>query len=108
MVVFATGFDVNTKNEVARLFDHEIANEMGDYWGFDKDGEIRGVSHPRGRKLTLISKLSMCSLYLCDLIDPIWYHGGDQTRARYFSRFVALSIKASRMGTPMPLYDTVS
>jgi hypothetical protein len=39
------------------------------------------------------------------MIDPaMWYHGGDLIHGRYFSRFVALEIKAATMGTPLPVY----
>ena len=38
--------------------------------------------------------------------DPaLWYHGGTIGQARYFSRFIALQIKAKLMGTPLPLYQ---
>lgn len=39
-------------------------------------------------------------------IDPaLWYIGGTVGHARYFSRFVALQIKASLMGKPLPQYS---
>ena len=51
VVVFATGFDVNVKKQVASLFSPEIAEKMGDWWGIDSEGEIRGTCRPCGRKL---------------------------------------------------------
>jgi hypothetical protein len=38
--------------------------------------------------------------------DPgIWYTGGDLAMGRYFSRFVALQIKADLLGTPLERYE---
>ena len=34
----------------------------------------------------------------------IWYTGGGVTHARFYSRFVALQIKADVEGTPLPVY----
>ena len=39
-------------------------------------------------------------------IDPaMWYHGGTLGLARYYSRFIALQIKAKMLGTPLVVYD---
>ena len=53
VVVSATGFDNNLKNQVSGLFGKETANKMGDWWGFDEEGEIRGAYRPEGRKTSL-------------------------------------------------------
>jgi hypothetical protein len=38
--------------------------------------------------------------------DPaMWYHGGTLGMARYYSRFIALQIKAKMLGTPLAVYD---
>ena len=40
-----------------------------------------------------------------DFADPgIWYTGGGVTYARFYSRFVALQIKADTAGVPLKLY----
>ena len=59
---------------------------MGDYWGVNDEGEIRGAWRVCGQQ-------------------GMWYAGGDQSQCRYFSRFVALSIKAEVMGQPLPVYE---
>lgn len=42
-------------------------------------------------------------------IDPaIWLHGGPIGQGRYFSRFIALQIKAKLMGSPLPIYKKAS
>lgn len=38
------------KNEVRKLFDDEIADQMGNCWGLDRAGEVKGVWKPCGRK----------------------------------------------------------
>ncbi len=39
-------------------------------------------------------------------IDPaLWMHGGTLGTSRYLSRFIALQIKASLMGTPLVPYE---
>ncbi|KAF8862065.1 flavin-containing monooxygenase [Acephala macrosclerotiorum] len=85
-VVFATGFDANLRNQVSSLFSPSIAEKMGDWWGLDPEGEIRGAFRPCGQK-------------------GMWYVGGDQSQCRYFSRFVALCVKADVMGVPLVIYE---
>jgi hypothetical protein len=57
VVVFATGFDNNLKNQISQLFGKETSDKMGDWWRFDKEGEIRGAFRPGGRKAPLHSTL---------------------------------------------------
>lgn len=85
VVVFATGFDHDMKNQVSSLFSSEVAEETGDWWGLDSEGEIRGAFKP--------------------LKKTMWYVGGDQSQCRYYSRFVGLSIKASVLGEPLEIYE---
>jgi hypothetical protein len=52
-----------------------------------------------------LSLLVLLRLTNCPCTDPaLWYHGGTQGLARYYSRFIALQIKASLLGTPLPIY----
>lgn len=40
------------------------------------------------------------------MVDPaIWLHGGSIGQGRYYSRFIALQIKAKLMGRPLPVYE---
>lgn len=86
VIIFSTGFVGNMRTDVARLFGKEVASKADDFWGLDGEGELKGVfkrnSHP-----------------------GLWYMGGTIGHARYFSRHVALQIKAEVMGTPVPVYD---
>lgn len=36
----------------------------------------------------------------------MWYIGGALGHARYYSRYIALSIKADTLHTPLPIYKT--
>lgn len=46
VVVFATGFDASMKSLVKKIFGEEIAEEMGDFWGLDEEGEVIGAWKP--------------------------------------------------------------
>jgi hypothetical protein len=87
IIVFSTGFEGNIRTEMARIFGQDIAARAEDFWGLDEEGELKGVfkRHPR--------------------MPGLWYVGGTIGHARYYSRFVALQIKAEAMGTPFPLYE---
>ncbi|TVY81082.1 putative indole-3-pyruvate monooxygenase [Lachnellula suecica] len=85
LIVFATGFVHNMKLQVKDLFGAEIAEQMGDYWGLDEEGELKGAFKRCGH-------------------PALFYHGGTQGHARFFSRFIALQIKAGLLGTPLALY----
>jgi len=50
VVVFATGFEGNMRYLVRDIFEEGIAEEMGDFWGLDREGELRGVWKGTGRK----------------------------------------------------------
>ncbi len=74
----------------------DIAARMDATWGVDSEGEIRGVWKRHLR------------------IDNIWTFGGSTPQQRFYSRFVALQIKAAVEGilpdayreTPVPRKHT--
>ncbi len=74
------------RTDVARLFGKEVASRADDFWGLDGEGELKGVFKRNGH-------------------PALWYIGGTIGHARYFSRHVALQIKAEAMGVPLPVYD---
>jgi hypothetical protein len=53
VIVFATGFKGNMKYMVEDIFGPDIAEQMGDFWTLDKEGEIQGAFKPCGRGLPL-------------------------------------------------------
>ncbi|OQV11152.1 hypothetical protein CLAIMM_15036 [Cladophialophora immunda] len=85
VIVFCTGFVGNAKPDIERIFGQGVATKVEDYWGLNEEGELRGAFKPMGH-------------------PALWYMGGTVGHARYYSRFVALQIKASLMGNPLPQY----
>ncbi|GAT20849.1 flavin-containing monooxygenase [Aspergillus luchuensis] len=85
VVVFATGYKWNARDTVGELFGREVHDRVEDYWGLDKEGEVRGAFKPSPH-------------------GHIWFISGTTTHSRYFSRFIALLIKADIMGVPIEVY----
>ena len=46
VVVLATGYDHDYRNQVADITGWNIASQLGDFWGIDKNGDLRGVMAP--------------------------------------------------------------
>ena len=90
---------------VEEIFGPEIAEQMGDFWTLDKEGEIKGAFKPCGRRLPLPLMQHRLTFYRAD--PALWYHGGTQGQARYYSRFVALQVKAALLGTPLSVYRKI-
>ncbi|RAH49265.1 flavin-containing monooxygenase [Aspergillus brunneoviolaceus CBS 621.78] len=88
VVIFATGFTGNLRDSVRTFFGEDIYNRVEDYWGIDPEGELKGVYVPTGH-------------------PGLWYMGGGMGQARFYSRFVALQIRASLDGTPLPVYQGI-
>lgn len=49
---------------VQEIFGDEVANLMGDYWGVDNEGELKGAFRPCGRKLSFLGCLSLIFLVM--------------------------------------------
>ncbi|KAK4985615.1 hypothetical protein LTR66_008118 [Elasticomyces elasticus] len=110
-VVFATGFDGNMRHAATQIVGEDIGDQLEDYWGVDAEGELRGAWKPIGRECTLpdvplrvlMLDGQLTGVFGC--VDPgIWYTGGGMNQARYFSRFLALQIKADLEGMPFEPY----
>ncbi|CZR43891.1 uncharacterized protein FPRO_13699 [Fusarium proliferatum ET1] len=85
VIMLATGFVGNLRQHVDKIFGSAIAKRARDCYGLDSKGEVLGAY-----------KL---------LEQPgLWYIGGSLGTARYFSRFIALSIKADVLGQTLPVY----
>ena len=50
VIVFATGFRGNMKYMAEEIFGPEIAEQMGDFFTLDEEGELKGAFKPCGRK----------------------------------------------------------
>lgn len=62
LIVFATGFNTNIREEMEKIVGPEVGNLLEDNNGWDKEGETRGAWKRHGRKCQLSS-------YLTSLLD---------------------------------------
>ena len=77
-IIFATGYQ-NMRSEARGIFGDELADKVGNVWGFDEEGEMRTIWRGSGHK-------------------GFWFMGGNLALCRYYSRLVALQIKARLEG----------
>jgi cation diffusion facilitator CzcD-associated flavoprotein CzcO len=80
VVIFATGFESNIRVMAKDILEDDVLDKMDDFYQFDAEGEVIGAWKPMKQ-------------------PNIWYAAAaDLTKARFFSRFLALEIKADLEG----------
>ena len=77
-IVFATGYQ-NMRTQARIIFGDKVADRVGDVWGFDDEGEFRTIWRRSGH-------------------PGFWFMGGNLALCRYYSRLLALQIKALEEG----------
>jgi cation diffusion facilitator CzcD-associated flavoprotein CzcO len=77
-IIFATGYQ-NMRSQARLIFGDEVADRVGNIWGFDDEGEMRTIWRPSGH-------------------PGFWFMGGNLALCRYYSRLLALQIKAREEG----------
>ncbi|KAL8935106.1 MAG: hypothetical protein Q9216_005582 [Gyalolechia sp. 2 TL-2023] len=77
-IIFATGYD-NMRGTARKIFGDELADRVNDVWGFDQEGELRTMWRRTGH-------------------PGFWFFGGNLALCRYYSRMLALQIKAMEEG----------
>lgn len=77
-IVFATGYQ-NMRTQTRVIFGNKVADSVKDVWGFDEEGEMRTIWRRTGH-------------------PGFWFMGTNFAYCRYFSRIVALQIKAIQEG----------
>ena len=77
-IILATGYS-NMQDTAAEIFGQEVADKAGPVWGFDEEGETRGVWRKGGK-------------------EGFWYMAGNLALCRFYSRCVALGIKGLEEG----------
>ncbi|KAF2169740.1 hypothetical protein M409DRAFT_20155 [Zasmidium cellare ATCC 36951] len=87
VVVFATGYTSNFRSTTHEIFGPEVSRHLRPFWGLDAEGEVLGAWRQTGH-------------------HGIWYTGHGFAHARYYSRFVAIQIKADILGQPFEAYET--
>ena len=97
LVVYATGYH-SAQLTIAELLGEDIAQAIGHCWGYGSgtpgdpgpwEGEMRNLWKPLAQ-------------------EALWLHGGNLHLSRFFSRIVALQIKARMEGIPTPVYGNPS
>ncbi|KAL2066046.1 hypothetical protein VTL71DRAFT_2117 [Oculimacula yallundae] len=77
-IIFATGY-LNMRTQCRKIFGDEVADRVKDVWGFDEEGEIRTLWRDSGH-------------------PGFWFMGGNLALCRWYSRLLALQIKAKEEG----------
>ncbi|KAL6703513.1 hypothetical protein ACN47E_009611 [Coniothyrium glycines] len=77
-IVFATGYQ-NMRTQARQIFGDEVADQVGDVWGLDDEGEFRTMWQKSGH-------------------PGLWFMGGNLAISRFYSRILALQIKAIEEG----------
>ncbi|KAJ4368433.1 hypothetical protein N0V83_006790 [Neocucurbitaria cava] len=77
-IVFATGYQ-NMRSQARLIFGDEVADRVSDVWGFNDEGEFRTMWQKSGH-------------------PGLWFMGGNLAISRYYSRILALQIKAIEEG----------
>ncbi|MCJ1476867.1 hypothetical protein MMC13_005536 [Lambiella insularis] len=77
-IVFATGYQ-NMRQTARKIFGDRVADALGDVWGYDAEGELRTIWRRSGH-------------------EGFWFFGGNLALCRYYSRLLALQIKALEVG----------
>ncbi|KAJ6522510.1 FAD/NAD-P-binding domain-containing protein [Mycena vulgaris] len=77
-VVFATSYE-NIRDTMRGLFGDAVIDQTSTVWGVDEEGEINGCYGPSGH-------------------PGLWYAGGGFEASRFYSKQLALEIKAIELG----------
>ncbi|TIP35385.1 MAG: NAD(P)/FAD-dependent oxidoreductase, partial [Mesorhizobium sp.] len=83
---------------VAGIVSREVADKVGPCWGLGSgvkgdpgpwQGELRNMWKPTAQ-------------------EALWFHGGNLALSRFYSKFVALQLKARMEGIATPVYGEPS
>jgi putative flavoprotein involved in K+ transport len=93
LVVLATGYG-SMNGWAAQLIGQDTADRVGKCWGLGSgttndpgpwEGELRNMWKPTRQ-------------------EALWFHGGNLAQSRFYSRFLALQLKARQIGLSTPAY----
>ena len=80
---------------VAKIVSRDVADKVGPCWGLGSgvrndpgpwQGELRNMYKPTAQ-------------------EGLWFHGGNLALSRYYSKILALQLKARMEGIPTPVYQ---
>jgi putative flavoprotein involved in K+ transport len=93
LIVFATGYG-SMNGWAAELISQDVADRVGKCWGLGSgtkldpgpwEGELRNMWKPTAQ-------------------DGLWFHGGNLAQSRFYSRILALQLKARFEGIDTPVH----
>ena len=96
-IISCTGYQ-SMNETVAGIVSREVADKVGPCWGLGSgvngdpgpwQGELRNMWKPTAQ-------------------EALWFHGGNLALSRFYSKYVALQIKARMEGIETPVYGAVS
>lgn len=93
IIVACTGYQ-SMNEALAPIISRKAADAIGPCWGLGSG--VRGDPGPRQGELR--------NMWKPTAIEGLWFHGGNLALSRYYSRFVALQLKARAEGIAMPVY----
>jgi len=97
VIIQSTGFQSMHEN-VAKIVDRATADAVGPCWGLGSgmrndpgpwQGELRNMYKPTAQ-------------------EALWFHGGNLALSRFFSKFLALQLKARMEAIPTPVYRSLA
>ena len=92
-VIVCTGYQ-SMHETVAQLVSREVADKVGPCWGLGSG--VRGDPGPwKGEPRNMWKPTAQ---------EALWFHGGNLALSRFYSRYVALQLKARMEGLPTPVY----
>ncbi|MDF0603549.1 NAD(P)/FAD-dependent oxidoreductase [Psychromarinibacter sp. C21-152] len=93
VIVACTGYQ-SMNEAVAPIVSRAAADMVGPCWGLGSG--IRGDPGPWLGELR--------NMWKPTAHEGLWFHGGNLALSRFYSRFVALQLKARQLGIPTPVY----
>jgi putative flavoprotein involved in K+ transport len=93
VIVACIGYQ-SMNEAVAGIVDRETADAVGPCWGLGSG--VRGDPGPWQGELR--------NMWKPTAHEALWFHGGNLALSRFYSRFVALQLKARMEGVPTPVY----
>ncbi len=92
-VIVCTGYQ-SMHETVAQLVSREVADRVGPCWGLGSG--VRGDPGPwRGEPRNMWKPTAQ---------DALWFHGGNLSLSRFYSKYLALQLKARMEGLETPVY----
>ncbi|WP_112321957.1 NAD(P)-binding domain-containing protein [Oceanibium sediminis] len=96
LIVACIGYQ-SMNEAVAGIVDRDTADLVGPCWGLGSG--VRGDPGPWLGELR--------NMWKPTAQEGLWFHGGNLALSRFYSRFVALQLKARQEGIPTPIYEAI-